>query len=80
MGATYHICPNREWFASFEKLDRGLTLFSDGHTCQIEGLYTIRIKLSDRMVRELKNVRYISQLKENLILVGSLEAQGLRDS
>ena len=20
-GATYHVCPNRDWFSSFEKLD-----------------------------------------------------------
>ena len=24
MSATYHVCPKREWFASFEKLDGGL--------------------------------------------------------
>jgi len=22
--ATYHVCPKRDWFASFEKLDGGL--------------------------------------------------------
>jgi len=22
-GATYHVCPKRDWFASFEKLDGG---------------------------------------------------------
>ena len=30
------------------------------------------------MVRELKDVRYVSQLKKNLISIGALEAQGLR--
>ena len=32
------------------------------------------------MIRELKDVRYIPQLKKNLISVGALEAQGLRDT
>jgi len=36
-GATYHVCPKREWFASFEKLDGDLVSFDNGHTCQIEG-------------------------------------------
>ena len=30
------------------------------------------------MVRELKEVRYIPQLKKNLFLVGALKAKGLR--
>ena len=27
-------------------------LFGDGHTCHIEGIGTIHIKLSDRVIRE----------------------------
>jgi len=44
----------------------------------MEGIGTVRIMLSDRMVRMLKDVRYISQLKKNVISIGALEAQGLR--
>jgi len=69
MGATYHVCLKREWFASFEKLDGSLVSFGDGHTCHSEDIGTIRIKLSDRMVRELNDLRYVSQLKKNLISV-----------
>jgi len=52
--------------------------FGDDHTCHKERIGTIRIKLSDEMVRELKDVRYVSQLKKNVISIGALEAQGLR--
>jgi len=31
MDATYHVCPKRERFASFEKLDGGFVSFGDGH-------------------------------------------------
>ena len=34
----------------------------------------------DGMVRELKDVRYVSQLKRNLISVGALKALGLEVS
>ena len=67
-------CPKREWFASFDKLNEGLMSFGNGHTCQIEEIGTIRIKLFDGMIRELKDVRYIPQLQKNLISVGTLEA------
>jgi len=38
------------------------------------------IKIFDGMVRKLKDIRYIAQLKRNLISVGALEALGLEIS
>jgi len=61
-----------------KKLDGGLVSFSNEHTYQIEGISTIRIKLFDEMIRKLKDVRYVPQSQKNLILVGTLEAKGLR--
>ena len=68
----------REWFASFEKLDTGLVTFGNGHTYQIEWIGTVHIKFFDGMIRELKDVRYVPQLNKNLISVGVLKMQGLR--
>ena len=47
-------------------------------TFHIEGIGIVRIKLSDGIVRELKDVRYVPELNKNLILIGVLEAHGLR--
>ena len=55
------------------KLDGDLVSFSNDHTCHMEGIYTVHIKSSDEMVRELKDVKYVSQLKKNVILIGALE-------
>ena len=49
----------------------------DDHPCNIKGMGTVRIKMEDGIVRELKEVRYVPQLKRNLISVGALEALGL---
>ena len=49
----------------------------DDHSCNIEGMGTVRIKTDDGIVQELKEVRYVPQLKRNLISVGALEALGL---
>jgi len=54
--------------------------FGDGHTCQIEGICIVHIKLFDEMIRKLNDVRYVPQLKKNLISVGVLEAQGVRET
>jgi len=53
-GATYHVCPNRAWFSSFEKLDGYYTVIGDDHQCNIEGIGTVRVKMQDGIVRELK--------------------------
>ena len=47
------------------------------HPCNIEGIGTVRVKMVDGIIRELKEVRYVPQLKRNLISVGALEALGL---
>jgi len=38
----------------------------------------VRIKMYNGTMRELKDVRYIPRMTENLISVGALEAEGLR--
>jgi len=52
----------------------------DDRSCHMEGICTVLVKIFDRMVRELKDVRYIPQLKKNLISVGALEALSLEVS
>jgi len=49
----------------------------DDHTCNMGGVSMILINMFNEMVREQKDVRYIPQIKKNLISVGALEAQGL---
>ena len=49
----------------------------DDHPCNVEGIGTVHIKMFDVIVRELKEVRYISQHKRSLISVGSLETLDL---
>jgi len=48
--------------------------------CNIEGIVTVQIKMFDGMVRELKEVKYVPQLKRNLISVGVLKALGFEVS
>jgi len=52
----------------------------DDRPCNIEGIVIVQIKLFDWMVRKLKEVRYVPQLKKNLILVSFLKILGLEVS
>ena len=53
---------------------------SDDRPCKMEEISTVLIEMFDEMVQELKEVRYVSQLKKNLISVGTLKASGLKIS
>ena len=50
-GATYHVFPRREWFSSFEKIDSGVVIMRNDHSCQVEGVGTVWIKMCDGVVR-----------------------------
>ena len=79
MRSTYHNCPRKELFASFEELDGGLMSMRDNQTCWLVGKGTVRIKIYDGTMREFKDVRYISRITKNLISIGALKAEGLRE-
>jgi len=78
IGATYHICPRREWFSSLEKLDSGVVIMRNDAACQIIGISTVQIRMFDDVVRDLTDVRYVPQIKKNIISVGAVESKGLK--
>jgi hypothetical protein len=45
-------------------------------TCTIIGMGTIKIKMSDGVVRTLEEVRHIPDMRNNLILLGTLDSKG----
>ena len=49
----------------------------DDHPCNVRGIDKVCIKIFDGKIRELQNVRNVSQLKRNLISVGVLKILGL---
>ena len=63
--------------SSFDKLDGCFVIIGDDRPCNMEGIGTVQIKMFDGIVRELKEVRYVPQLKRNLISVGTLKTLGL---
>ena len=70
--------PRRDCFASFEKLDKGIIVMGNDQSCGICGIGTMQIRMHDGVVRELKKVRFVPQLKKNLISVGALEQRDSR--
>ena len=66
----------REWFVEFSELASGQVLLADDRAVSVQGIETIKINAKGGTVKCLTNVRYVPNLKRNLISVSSLDMQG----
>ena len=72
--------PKRDWFITYESVNGGSVLMGNDVVCKIVGIGTIKIRMHDKIVRTLKNVRHIPNLKKNLISLGILDSLGYKYS
>ena len=56
---TYHMCPNRDWFDTFQICSGGTVLMGSDIICPIEGIGSVNIKMFDGVVRKLQEVKYV---------------------
>ncbi|KAL8527828.1 hypothetical protein ACS0TY_005596 [Phlomoides rotata] len=73
-GCTFHMCPNECWFKNLEKLDGESVLLGNDNSCKVKGIGSIRIKMFDGADKILSKVRFVPDLKRNIISLGSLTA------
>ncbi|GJU39119.1 retrovirus-related pol polyprotein from transposon TNT 1-94 [Tanacetum coccineum] len=75
-GCSYHMTPRLDIFFDFLECDGGSVLLGDNRECTIRGIDKVRVQLRDVSSFVLHNVRYIPELKRNLISLGTLEKEG----
>ncbi|KAK3033756.1 hypothetical protein RJ639_034198 [Escallonia herrerae] len=75
-GCSYHICPNRDWFATYRSFDGGKVLMGNDVACKVVGVGSIQIRMHDGIVRTLTDVRHVPELWKNLISLGTLDSNG----
>lgn len=74
-GCSFHMCPTREWFHSLRET-HGTVLLGNNQTRCIRGIRSIMLRVDDGSIKVLSEVRYISEVKRNLISLGTLEKKG----
>jgi len=77
---TFHMSPKRDWFTAYDFVNGGLVLMGNDVACKIVGMDIIRIRMHDGIMRTLKNIRHILDLKKNLISLGTLDSLGYKYS
>ena len=75
-GCTFHMCPNQDWFSTYETVSRCAILMGNNVSCRIAGIGTVRIKMFDGVVRTLGDVRHVPDMKKNLISSSTLDSKG----
>ncbi|XP_073291104.1 uncharacterized mitochondrial protein AtMg00300-like [Primulina huaijiensis] len=70
------MCPTKSWFEKLEESDQGLVLLGNDKACRVKGIGSIRLRMQDEIDRILQEVRYVPELKRNLISLGTLESNG----
>ena len=69
-GCSFHMYPNREWFQDLTKTD-GTVLLGNNKSCNIRGVGNVFLRLQDGSVKMLLDVRFILEVKRNLISLGT---------
>nr|GFB11379.1 zinc finger, CCHC-type [Tanacetum cinerariifolium] len=75
-GCSYHMTPRLDIFFDFLECDGGSVQLGDNIECKIRGIRKVRVQLKDGSSFVLHNVKYIPELKRNLISLGTLEKEG----
>ncbi|GKD63233.1 retrotransposon protein, putative, ty1-copia subclass, partial [Tanacetum coccineum] len=75
-GGSYHMKHRIDLFFDYLECDGGRVLLGDNKECKIRGIGKVKVQLKDVSSFVLHNVRYIPELKRNLISLGTLEKEG----
>ncbi|KAJ4710008.1 Retrovirus-related Pol polyprotein from transposon TNT 1-94 [Melia azedarach] len=75
-GASYHICPRREWFTTYEQVDGGNISMANSSICKPVGIGSIKIRTHDGKFCTLNNVRHVPLMTKNLISLSMLDNKG----
>ena len=63
--------PNKDWFNTYLLVNFGYVLMGNDTSCKVARIGNIIIKMFDGIVRTLCDVRYVPDLRKNLISLES---------
>lgn len=75
-GCSYHMTYKKKWFETLRDVNGGSVRMGNKTTSKVRGVVTVRIKNEDGSMFLLTGVRYIRQMDQNLLSVGTMEELG----
>ena len=77
-GCSFHMCPNKDWFSDFKLVENESVFMGNNAICEVHGIGSIDLRLDNGNLVTLTAVRYIPDLKRNLISLGVLDDLGCK--
>jgi len=74
---TSHMIARRDWFCSFDETKKTTILLGDDHSVEARGQGSIRVNTHGGSIKTLNSVKYVPELRRNLISTGTLDKLGV---
>ncbi|XP_042003847.1 uncharacterized protein LOC121752824 [Salvia splendens] len=74
--ALYHLCPHKEYFTTYEQINRGNITIANSVVCKVIGIGSIRIRTHDGVLCNLNDVMHVSQMMKNPISLSTFDSKG----
>ncbi|GJZ07812.1 hypothetical protein Tco_0542095 [Tanacetum coccineum] len=75
--SSYYITYMRDYLVDFKEYDGGNILLGDDRECRVRGTGKVQVQMRDGSSFVLDSVRYVPELRGNLISLGTLEKESL---
>ena len=76
LGFSYHMCSKIKYFETLKLGQDGLVHIGDNKACKVHGIGTVRLKMFDDRELLIHNVRYVLELKQNLLSISMFDDLG----
>ena len=77
--ASKHICRDREMFDTLKINEEfGYIKLRNGGKMKVEGIWSMKMKLNDVVIRNFSNVRFVPSIVVNMISMGEMTSQGYK--
>ena len=73
---SYNVTPNKDWFDTYRLVNSSYVLMGNDASCRVFRMGNIGVKMLDGVIRTLCDVRHVSNLRKNLISLGTLDNNG----
>nr|GEV29394.1 retrovirus-related Pol polyprotein from transposon TNT 1-94 [Tanacetum cinerariifolium] len=73
----YHMAYKRVYLFDFEEYNGGNVLLSDSRKCRVRGTCKVQVQMRDGSSFMLDNVRYVPELRRNLLSLGTRKANSV---
>lgn len=73
---SFHMTPWKHYFTDLTEMEGGKVVMGNNQQCMVRGICNVKLQLDDGSVKLLKAIRFVPELKRNLISLGTLDSDG----